>query len=104
MTEAEKWMVAGMIIGLLLTFGALVISIIALNKKAAVEVSPQPLDVNLVEQFASRREFLEHVRDNDKQRAILHKRLDEAIRDYNEKFQSLPNELVALLRNTGVIK
>lgn len=86
------------------TIGALVVMVIALNRKVDTQISPQPLDVNLVEQFASRREFLDHVRDNDKQRAILHKRMDDCIKDYNEKFQQLPNEIVALLRNTGNLR
>lgn len=75
------------------------------QRKVSVE---QPVDIRVVEQlhqqFASKLEFQQHVRDTDKQRGLLHKRMDEAIRDYNEKFQSLPNEIVALLRNTGNLK
>jgi len=104
MTEAEKWMLGGMIISTLLTLGGLIISIVAINKKQEVQISDQPISIKLQEQFAGKHEFQEHVQDNDRQRGMLHKRIDRVIADYNDKFQTLPNEIVALLKNTGAIK
>lgn len=33
-----------------------------------------------------------------------HKRMDELVNDYNEKFQQLPHQIIALMRNAGIIR
>lgn len=108
MTTAEIWMICLSAIMAVGTIGSVIVALIALNRGSDTFISPQPLDVRVIEelhkQFALRADFIGHVKDNDKQRGIIHKRLDDAIADYNEKFQALPNEIVALLRNTGNLK
>lgn len=108
MTQAEIWMLVFNAIMAAGTCGAFVVMLASLNKISRTQITPQPLDVRVIEelhrQFAAQDEFAEHVRDNDKQRGILHQRIDAAIADYNEKFQKLPNEIVALLRNTGNLR
>jgi hypothetical protein len=45
--------------------GALVVSLIGLLKKTDVSVSPQPLDIKIVEQFVSKTDFHTHMHAND---------------------------------------
>ena len=99
---------ASLITGFVFGGVGLAIAGVAAFKKGSVEVSPQPFDVRVVEemhkQFTPKTDFSAHVRDNDKQRGVLHGRIDDVVADYNEKFQKLPNEIVALLSNTGNLK
>lgn len=64
---------------------------------------------------ASKELFDVHVRSNREEHDQLHTkisgvdrgsrdRLEKTVQDFNDKFQSLPSEIIALLRNTGVIK
>jgi hypothetical protein len=108
MSTTEILMVIAGAVESLATLGGLIVMIVALKRVSDVNVTNRELRVHVEQKlhdlFASKPEFQEHVRDNDRQRGILHKRLDDAIQDYNEKFQALPNEIVALLRNTGNLK
>lgn len=92
----------------LATLGGLIVMIVALKRVSDINVTNKTLSVevkqHLHDQFASREDFQQHVMDNETQRSILHSRVDRAIEDYNRKFQALPNEIVALLRNTGNLK
>jgi len=106
-SQVEIWMLVGQLVMAIGTIGTLLFMVVGRNKPTELTANP-PLDVRIVEemhkQFALRSDFLEHVRDNDAQRGVLHKRVDDAVEDYNQKFQKLPNEIVALLRNTGNLK
>lgn len=64
---------------------------------------------------ASKEAFDNHVKANREEHDQLHAklsgmdrgsrdRLEKTVQDFNDKFQSLPSEIIALLRNTGVIK
>jgi uncharacterized protein YpmS len=103
MTTTEAWMLGCTILMAMASIGALIVAILALNRRQQIAVQ-QPVDIKLIEQLVSKDDFMAHVRENDRQRGLLHKRLDDAIKDYNEKFQALPNEIVALLRNTGNLR
>jgi hypothetical protein len=68
MTTFEQWMLGLGIMGAFVSFGALVVAVIAINKKTDVKVSPQPLTVRLIEelheQFAGKKAFEELARSN----------------------------------------
>jgi hypothetical protein len=108
MSATDICMILGMVLGDFISAAAVIVAIAAMRRATDVNVTNRTLSVHVTQQmhdqFASKPEFFEHVRDNDKQRGILHNRIDRAIDDYNEKFQALPNEIVALLRNTGNLK
>ena len=64
---------------------------------------------------ATRQELAKLAAENREEHQLLHKRVSETadaseersremVRDYNEKFQQLPFQIVAHLRNTGVIR
>lgn len=71
--------------------------------------------VTLEEGAVTKQELAGHIRDDRAEHQLLHDRISKASEaselrsqamkdDYNEKFQQLPNQIVALLRNTGVIR
>ncbi len=76
---------------------------------------PQKRDVRISADCATREEFDEHVRTNRAAHnqifseikegdADVHKRLDAVVKEFNEQLRALPNEIIALLRNTGALK
>ena len=81
MTTAESWMLALNALMAVGTFGALIVAIIALNKKAAAQISPQPLAVEVVkaihERFAGKAEFDEHARNNTARHTQLFARIEQ---------------------------
>lgn len=108
MNQLDIWM---LIATLVMAIGTAVMAVIMWmdrSKRAEIKISPQPVKVAITDElhdrFASREDFLAHCRDNEKQREKLHGRIDDAIADYNQKFQNLPGEIVALLRHTGALK
>lgn len=108
MSTLEILMVIAGAVESLATLGGLIVMIVALKRVSDINLTNKTLSVHVEQrfhdQFAAKSEFLEHVRNNDRQRGIIHKRIDDLIRDYNDKFQAQPNEIVALLRNTGNLK
>lgn len=91
----QFWLIIGFLASI---FSNLVVAAVVLMGRK------QKREVSFTFDAASKEEFLKHVADNDNQRGLLHKRIDDVIDDYNAKFQSLPNEIVALLKNTGAIR
>jgi hypothetical protein len=108
MTTGEIILIIAGLLEALATVGSLVVMIVALKRVTDVNVTNKTFSVHVTqamhEQFASKPDFNAHVADNDKNREILHERVNEAIRDYNQKFQDLPGEIIALLRNAGALK
>ena len=70
MNESEKWIVGCTILVALCTLGAVIISIVALNRKQEVKVE-QPVSITITEElhkvFANREAFNEHVADNKRE-------------------------------------
>lgn len=64
----------------------------------------QKRDVTVSQEFVAKPDFEKHAAYDHVEHGILHKRINDAEADYNEKFQQLPNQIVMLLRNTGVIQ
>lgn len=91
----QFWLIIGFLASI---FSNIVVAVVVLIGRK------QKREVSFTFDAASKEEFVKHVEDNDKQRGLLHKRIDDVIDDYNAKFQSLPNEIVALLKNTGAIR
>ena len=96
MSEAEKWILGCTIIVALCTVAAVVISIIALNKKQDVKVE-QPLSVEMVESLVTKDDFNRHVEKNDEIHDQLFSKLggvERGSRDNNEvKVSELRREL-----------
>lgn len=61
-------------------------------------------EVTITTDAASKVEFDEHKEIDREEHAHLHKRIDQSLAEFNDKFQQLPNQIVTLLRNTGVIR
>lgn len=61
MNEAEKWILGCTIVVALCTIAAVVISVVALNRKTEMQLSPQPLIVAMEKEFTTKREFELHV-------------------------------------------
>ncbi|HTB86015.1 MAG TPA: hypothetical protein VK742_20385 [Candidatus Sulfotelmatobacter sp.] len=68
MTTFDEWMLGLGITGTFCTVGAMIIAVIALNKKTLTQISPQPLTVRLIEemhdQFANKKAFDDLVKHN----------------------------------------
>lgn len=81
MTEAEKWILGCTIVMALATVAAVIISLVALNKKTDTQISPQPLLVEITkalhERFADKGSFEQHVAGNTARHAQLFNRIDE---------------------------
>ena len=58
-SPVDEWMIGFTGVMSLATLGAMVVMIVALNKKQQVQVQT-PLDVHTVESFVSKAEFLQH--------------------------------------------
>jgi hypothetical protein len=99
MTSLETWMLvlnALMAVG---TFGALVVAIIALNKKSDAQISPQPLLVQirkaLHEEFAKKEEFDRHVTINTERHSQLFKLIEKAQETARTELHQEINEIQA---------
>src|SRR5580698_3174488 len=108
MTTGEIILIIAGSLEAIATVGTAIIMLVALKRVNDVNVTNKTLSVHVTQamhdQFASKPDFNAHVVDNDKNREIIHERINEAIKDYNQKFQDLPGEIVALLRNAGALK
>jgi len=114
------------------TIGALIVSIVAMNKRQEVKVE-QPLMVEFTKEFVQHVEFDQHKRDmavgfaqRDAQRSkdlqdstdsrrLIYDKIDETRievseqteavrRELSQKIDAIPGEIITLLRNTGAIK
>ena len=67
--------IGGCIVAMVVGLGGLAIGVISLNKKTPVEISGQPLTVEIVEalheQFAAKDDFNKHVEKTDKEFAAM---------------------------------
>jgi len=79
----------GLICAIVFGAASCVIALIALLKKGEVQISPQPLAIQLVEelheQFASKKSFEEHILGNTARHSQLFKKIEES----EEKSQAL---------------
>ena len=66
--------------------------------------SVSPLDVNLVESLATKKELKEVEDDRKEEDRILHKRITDGRTQIDHTLRELPMQIVTLLRNTGTLK
>jgi len=131
-TAGEQWMLGSTIVMAIGTIGALIVSIVAMNKRQEVKVE-QPLMVEFTKEFVQHVEFDQHKRDmavgfaqRDAQRSkdlqdstdsrrLIYDKIDETRievseqteavrRELSQKIDAIPGEIITLLRNTGAIK
>ena len=135
MSESEKWILGCTIVMALGTIGALIVAIIAVNKKQEVRVD-QPVNVTITEElhktFAAKEDLKSHVAETkdefrrvarersddlrlaaqsrrtmyekqDATRKELTERSDAVRKDLGEKIDSIPDQVIATLRNAGAI-
>lgn len=83
MTEGEKWMLGCTIVMALCTLAAVVISIVAMNKKQEVQLQ-QPVSITITEElhkvFAAREAFEKHQEENSERHGQLFRRIDDVER------------------------
>lgn len=79
-SATEAWILGCTIIGAITGIGALVVAIIAVRKKVDVQVTPQPLAVQMVqelhERFANKEDFEKHCQTNTSRHAQLFSAID----------------------------
>lgn len=95
MTEAEKWILGCTIIGAACAVGALVVAVIALNKKQETVISPQPLAVTIVEEMHKRFASKEAFDDLAKNNTARHSQLFAGIKEVDEKSRALIEKKIA---------
>lgn len=97
MTESEKWILGCTIVMAFAAIGALVVAIIALNKKTETQISPQPLAVELVkelhEQFAGLEPFEKHVEHNTARHAQLFASVERVEREGRAHLEAATREI-----------
>lgn len=91
MTSGEEWMLGCTIVMALCTVGALIVALIALNKKLKIE---QPLIMAMEKEFATKQEFERHVQKNDQE----HKEMDSKIGGVQETAAAKLEDQIELMR------
>ena len=84
MTEAEKWMLFLTLAGVLVGIGGLVVAIVVASKKTPVEITSQPVQVQVTEElhqlFAAKRDFEHHVKETKEEFARVNRERSEDLR------------------------
>lgn len=118
---SNNWILGCTIVGTLTSVGALLVAVVAINKKQEVKVD-QPLDVQLVENFVGKSEFDSHEKENRREFEALRNDLREDRRnnevhasqrsktifdeiksvrmELSAKIDSMPSRIIADLRNS----
>jgi hypothetical protein len=98
MSAAEIWLIVAGMIEVVATVAAVVIALVAMDKKTQTQVQPQPLRIieEIHHQFASRKDFAGHVRTNTDRHSQLFNRIDATERglrsEMDRRFEELQLE------------
>ena len=97
MTTIEAWMLGATLVMAMCAVGALIVAIIALNRRMQTQISNSPLsikiDQELYERFASKKEFEKHVALNTERHTQLFKGIEKAEETARRDLGELSKEL-----------
>lgn len=119
-STTDKWILGCTIVMAFTSLCALVVAIVAINKKQDVSVE-QPVEIQLASEFVHKSDFEKHVEDNNHSfaeaerkrsedlraasmsRKGVYDKIDETRAELTEKIDNLPDRVISILRNFGVI-